>query len=560
MTGEKNRDYDEITSFLGEFGPFQIAAFVLLSASAIPNGYMGMCMVFVADVPAHRCKLSINSTDNGTELEVPFHEQITRVGPDMCSRYKLIGNSTETARLGNDTEGCLDGWVFSTGEYTASIVDEWDLVCDNAWKVPLSTSTFFIGVLIGSYTSGQLSDRFGRKPVFFWSLALQTVFALIQATSVSWVMFCIFNCLRGIGQISNFITSLVLGCEILSQSTRVSFTLLGHSICFGIGYAFLSLVAYFIRGWRMLLVAAAIPGFLYIPVWWVIPESPRWLLQRGRVEEAELVIRNAAKRNGVPAPEVIFRADECLELMQNEGGEERQAQTYTFVDLIRTTNMRNITFILLVLWAVTVMVFYGLSLNTGNMHGNAYLNSFISAVTEIVAYIATWLLINRAPRPTILFSTLLFCGIMLLIIKLVPEDMHAMSQVLALLGKLGVSGAYAFLYLFSTELLPTVVRNMGLGVSSTAGRIGSIISPYVVYIGVYSKILPYIVFGTLSILAAVVSILLPDTRNCKLPDHISQVKPIRSCCSPKEASTAPSRTSPDCKEMSNFPDKLSKTV
>ncbi|XP_071755710.2 organic cation/carnitine transporter 2-like isoform X2 [Centroberyx gerrardi] len=451
MTGEKNRDYDEITSFLGEFGPFQIAAFVLLSASAIPNGYMGMCMVFVADVPAHRCKLSINSTDNGTELEVPFHEQITRVGPDMCSRYKLIGNSTETARLGNDTEGCLDGWVFSTGEYTASIVDEWDLVCDNAWKVPLSTSTFFIGVLIGSYTSGQLSDR-------------------------------------------------------------------------------------------------------------VIPESPRWLLQRGRVEEAELVIRNAAKRNGVPAPEVIFRADECLELMQNEGGEERQAQTYTFVDLIRTTNMRNITFILLVLWAVTVMVFYGLSLNTGNMHGNAYLNSFISAVTEIVAYIATWLLINRAPRPTILFSTLLFCGIMLLIIKLVPEDMHAMSQVLALLGKLGVSGAYAFLYLFSTELLPTVVRNMGLGVSSTAGRIGSIISPYVVYIGVYSKILPYIVFGTLSILAAVVSILLPDTRNCKLPDHISQVKPIRSCCSPKEASTAPSRTSPDCKEMSNFPDKLSKTV
>ncbi|XP_070774910.1 organic cation/carnitine transporter 2-like [Enoplosus armatus] len=515
------KDFDEITSFLGDYGLFQILISVLLSLSAIPCGYMGVIVVFVSDTPEHRCKLSINSTRSGADVGALFLEHSSWIGPDSCSRYKLNGNWTG---LSNDTEECLDGWVFSTERYTATIVSEWDLVCDNAWKVPFSTSLFFVGGLIGSFISGHLSDQFGRKPVFFFTVILQTVTSLVQATSISWVMFCILNCLRGLGQISNYIASLILGSEVLSQSARVSYTLLGHSLGFGIGYALLPLFAYFIRGWRMLLVAAAIPGFLFIPMWWVIPESPRWLLQKGRVAEAELVIRNAAKRNKVPAPEVIFRAGECLELMQNKGEEE---QTYTYVDLMRTRNMRHITILGVFTWISVSMVFYGLSLNTSNLNGNVYLNCFTSAAIDILVYVATWLLVNRVPRPTLLFSTLMFCGIMLLVMQLVPEDMHVMFQVLALVGKMGVSGAYCVIYVFFTELIPTVVRNMGLGIVSTAARIGTIICPYVIYMGVYNKILPYIIFGTISIMAAVVCMLLPDTRNSKLPDLISQAKPTR---------------------------------
>ncbi|GAA6234857.1 solute carrier family 22 member 4-like isoform X1 [Lates japonicus] len=565
MLEGKIKDFDEITSFLGNYGPFQILIIVLLSLSAVPCGYMGVIVVFVSDTPEHHCKISINSTRNGTDVELPFQERGSSssssgsswIGPDSCSRYKRSGNWTETVGLDNDTEQCLDGWVYSTERYTATVVSEWDLVCDNAWKVPFSTSSFFLGVLIGSFVSGHLSDRFGRKPVFYFTMVLQTVTALIQATSVSWVMFCILNCLRGLGQISNYIASLVLGSEILSQSARVSFTLLCHSLGFGIGYALLPLFAYFIRGWRMLLVATAIPGFLFIPTWWLIPESPRWLLQKGRVEEAELVIRNAAKMNRVPVPEVIFEAGECLEIMQNKGEEP---QTYTYMDLIRTRNMRNITVLSVFIWMSTAIVFYGLSLNTSNLNGNVYLNCFISGAFDIVSYVASWLLINRAPRPTLLFSTLMFCGIMLLIIKLVPEDMHLMFQVLALLGKMGVSGAYCFTYVFATELIPTVVRNMGLGIGSTAARIGTIICPYVIYMGVYSKILPYIIFGTISIMAAVVGLFLPDTRNCKLPNLISQAKPIRGLCfscnlkscnsCPKETVTAHAGTTEEFKEMS----------
>ncbi|XP_041805058.1 solute carrier family 22 member 5-like isoform X2 [Chelmon rostratus] len=543
MSGAKVKDFDELTAFLGDYGLFQILVIVLLSISAIPCGYMAVLAVFVADTPKHHCKVSINSAGNGTDVE-----NSSWIGPDSCSRYKVNGTWTETAGLGNDTEQCVDGWAYSTEIYTSTIVSEWDLVCDNAWKVPFSTSLYFFGVLTGSLISGHLSDRFGRKIVFFLTMVLQAATALVQATSVSWVMFCILNFLRGIGQISNYMGSLVLGSEMLSQSARVKYTVLGHCLGYGIGYALLPLLAYFIRGWRMLLVASAIPSILFFPMWWVIPESPRWLLQKGRVEEAELVIRNAAKMNKVTAPEVLFRTDECLELTQNKGDEEH---TYTYVDLIRTPNMRNIQILGVFIWMSVAMVFFGLSLNTSNLNGNVYLNCFISAATDIVAYLGTWVLISRVPRPTVLFSTLMFCGLIFLIIQLVPKDMPVLFQVLALVGRIGVSCAYCFIFVFFTELIPTVVRNMGLGVNATAAYIGTIMCPYLIYMGTYSQVLPYIIFGTVSIMAAAASMLLPDTRNGKLPDLISQAKPLRGCCPKDNRATTQSDATEGWKDTNN---------
>lgn len=41
-----------------------------------------------------------------------------------------------------------------------SVFSQWDLVCDNKWKVPFASSTLFVGYLVGSLISGQLSDRY----------------------------------------------------------------------------------------------------------------------------------------------------------------------------------------------------------------------------------------------------------------------------------------------------------------------------------------------------------------------------------------------------------------
>ena len=58
-------------------------------------------------------------------------------------------------------------------------------------------------------------------------------------------------------------------------------------------------------------------------------------------------------------------------------------------------------------------------------------------------------------------------------------DVQWVTTVLAMVGKLGISAAFVAIYLLSAELFPTVVRNLGMGCSSTVGRLGSGVSPYI---------------------------------------------------------------------------------
>nr|XP_023686486.1 solute carrier family 22 member 5-like [Paramormyrops kingsleyae] len=284
----------------------------------------------------------------------------------------------------------------------------------------------------------------------------------------------------------------------------------------------------------MLLMALTVPGFLCVPLWWVIPESPRWLLTHGQVDKADAIIRAIARKNGVNAPEVIFKTEDGSQLLRKT----EPQRMYTILDLVRTANIRNITILNTIIWIVTSMTYYGLSLNTPNMGGDPYLNCFISAVTEIVAYVATWLFMRYTVRRFTLIFLFLLSGVTLLVIKFVPDELDAVVLVLVMLGKGGITAAYCFIYVYSTEMFPTVLRNTGMGAISTATRVGTIISPYIAYIGDYNKVAPYLLMGGVTVLVGFLSLLLPETKDNELPELISQVKPIMCKCASKKSERA----------------------
>ncbi|KAG9339815.1 hypothetical protein JZ751_022482 [Albula glossodonta] len=498
-------DYDQDTAFLGKWGPFQQAVFFLLCASTVPNGLSALSIVFLGASPSHHCLIpgGANISERWREAGIPTEEVNGQAKRSGCQRFRLdlIANFSALDLIpGVDVnlshvplEGCVDGWTYSDDFYQTTIVTEFDLVCSNEWKQPFTSSVFFMGVLCGSFLSGQLSDR------------IMTELMIV--------------CLSRCTYFGEDVTP--LSSEILSGQVRVLYSSLGVCLFFAIGYMILPLIAFFIRDWRMLLVAMSVPGLIYIPLWWFIPESPRWLLSQGRVQEAEAILRDAARRNGVTPPMVILTPTE------DEEKKSKREEAYSVVDLFRGSDIRYTTFILFLVWLSLSSGYLGLSLSATSLHGNPYLNCFISAAIEVPAYIVSWLSLKFLPRRLCTSASMLLGGGMLLFIQLVPPSLPSLSTALEMIGKFGLATGSALIFVFTGELYPTVLRNTAVGACSMVARLGGTITPFLIQLSKHDRNLPRTILGSLALLSAAIIVFLPETFGQPLPDTIDQMQKRR---------------------------------
>ncbi|XP_056341146.1 solute carrier family 22 member 13-like isoform X1 [Oenanthe melanoleuca] len=505
-------EFGDLLRVLGQCGRYQKLLVLLVSLPLLLNPFQMVGQVFmVVEVP-HHCDTSwIRAVGPNLTEEEQLNLTLPR-GADgqleQCSMYSPVDWDLDSilAYGLNDTQKCSNGWVYPSGQ-PPSLLTEFDLVCDRAVLNDVSQSIYMAGLLVGATFFGMLSDRIGRRPVFLICMLLQAVFGLATAFVPHFYVFIAFRFVVGAAVSGIMITVVSLVTEWVGVSYRPKAVLIAHT-AFAIGQMSVAGLSYGIRNWRLLEIAGSAPMFALFFYIWVLPESARWLVTKGRVEEAKKLLQKAAATNKRSLP------PELLEQLKPE----KEVKSASLLDLFRKKNQRKVTLIMSCVWFADSIVYYGLSLSVTDFGLNIYLTQLAFGAVEFPARISCIFLLEWFGRKKVQGTLLLLSGLLCLILTGIPEEQPLAITVLAVIGKFTSTAAFSTSYVYAAELFPTTVRQTGVGLCSTMARVAGILAPLIIPLDQYHRAIPMAIFGSIPVLVALSCILLPETRGVELPD------------------------------------------
>ncbi|XP_060947851.1 solute carrier family 22 member 2-like [Limanda limanda] len=521
--------FDDILEEVGNFGRCQKRIFAMMCLVSMPWAGVYVGIVFQGFTPDHWCRDPALvetreacgwSLEHSRRLTLPQVNGSGGVQPSSCERYELDWNSTsltcdsQELDLGRTPRtACKDGWEYDY-KGRQSFVTEFDLVCADSWLVDMYQATLNIGFLIGSITIGYLADRFGRKLSFLMSNLFNGITGILVAVAPNYVSLLVFRTLYGFGVKGGWVVGYVLITELVGVEHRRTVGVL-YQMFFSVGILLLPLLAYFITDWRWLQVVITVPYIVFLSYYWFVPESPRWLLSQNKKTEAVKITEDMAKEN----KRTLSKNIETLT------DDNAVSCTASFMDLIRTPNMRKHTFILSFNWFTSAVVYQGLIMRLGILGGNVYIDFLISGLLEFPAAFLILFTIERIGRRLPFATANMVAGAACFITAMIPDSMFWFKTAVACVGRLGITMAFEMVVFVNTELYPTFVRNLGVSVCSTLCDIGGIVAPFLLYrLAVIWLELPLIIFGSLAFVAGGLVLLLPETRGVPLPDTIDDIE------------------------------------
>ncbi|XP_032718012.1 solute carrier family 22 member 7 isoform X1 [Lontra canadensis] len=524
--------FEELLEQVGGFGPFQLCNVALLALPRVLLPMHFLLPVFLTAIPAHRCALpgvpaNFSHQDAWLEAHLPREPDGTLSSCLYFTHSQALPNTTfwgvdqSPGQLEGEpsTAPCPQGWDYDRSEFASTIATEWDLVCEQKGLNKATSTFFFAGVLVGAVAFGYLSDRFGRRRLLLVAYVSSLVLGLASAASVSYIMFVITRTLTGAALAGFTIIVMPLEMEWLDVGHRTVAGVLSGTF-WTVGMMLLALVGYLIRDWRWLLLAVTLPcapGILSL--WWV-PESARWLLTQGRVEEAHRYLLRCARLNG----QLVGEDGLSREALNKVATRERVVQRPSYLDLFRTPRLRHISLCCMVMWFGVNFSYYGLSLDVSGLGLNVYQTQLLFGVVELPSKLLVYLLVRHMGRRLTQAGMLLGTALALGISLLVPSEMGTWSIALAVIGKGFSEAAFTTAYLFTSELYPTVLRQTGMGLTSLVGRLGGSLAPLAALLDGVWLSLPKLAYGGIALLAACTALLLPETRQAQLPETIQDVE------------------------------------
>jgi putative MFS transporter len=389
----------------------------------------------------------------------------------------------------------FDSWDSLVIAFTLPVlIGHWGL---SALQSGALISAGYGGQFVGALVFGALAERYGRLPVLKLLVVAMSGLAIACAMAGSYGQLITLRALQGLAIGGALPCAISYINEIAPTATRGRFFgTFQFLMVSGFGLASLaSAVLIPAFGWRIMFALGAVP-LAVLPFTLKLPESPRWLAGKGRVDDAG---RSLERLGSGPLPAVRPPVS---------GGGARVPFSMLFAGDVRSTSI-----VIALLWFLTAFGSFGLSTWIPSLYvsmfkipvAEALRYNAVATVSIFILPVVLRLTIDRiGRRPLPMFGTAIG-GVALLAMIFIDHRATLGLVGLAIVGQIGVSIGSMVLWPYTAETYPTRIRSLALGTSSSVARGASMLTPLLVGVVLQttgSTTLVFLVFGLASLAVA----------------------------------------------------------
>ncbi len=364
------------------------------------------------------------------------------------------------------------------------------------------------GLFFGALVTGAVADRYGRRAIFRYNMFPIAVLSLAQFLVTDALQLLLLRLSLGFLLGTDYVVSKALLMEFAPR--RIRGRMLGLlAIAWAAGYATAYLVGLMLSAdgpdaWRIVLITGALPAFLILPLRMLVPESPPWLVQQRRPDEARAIM-DKTFGPGIALP-LSPSSDEATASKLRELLSPKWRMR-AFVGASFFT-CQVIPYFALGTFVGRVLEALGIE-DTG-LGGLAY-NVFL-----LIGAALGWIIIDLMPRRVFLVGSFLGAALPLSVLMLESGLSSVIIVALFSVVACALSAMSTLCYVYLVELFPTHLRASGVGLSIAASRIGSAVGTFllpslVAHFGIGAALGSCV--GVLMFGAAVCAAYAPETRH-----------------------------------------------
>ena len=536
---EGNRSIDHIFDKIVGGGGWGQWIIVIASYPIIYCSMSLLMHMFTAYEPRHRCFIPVcdNQTSNVQELWVEFTIPTNHTSNEMlksdetfdpCNMYEIQGDSCDPNSFNRSKILPCETYIYDKSEFDETLTTKLDLVCEKGHKRRFLSTIMMIGLTIGSLIGGRLSDRFGRKVTMLAAVIIIVPVVTFSGYAPNYESYAILrfiscSCLPFI-----WISCNSLHLEIFGAKYRKS-VVIAKDFTYPTGQSLLILFVYFNRTWTFMHVSIGIACAFSLLMFFIIPESVRWLAINGKRYLAEKVLVKIAKRNGKTISiRQMKEIKTILQHVEKEASLKKNQENLHPLDMLRKSHLK-ITLIMMINWISVCVGTYTLILNNTKLSGDIYINWLLSTTLgDIPGTIALIITLKYFGRRFNLFYMQFLLGFCCLVLAFLPKTQTTGILIFYLIGKCAGGAGFLLIWLMTAELYPTNLRSQAVGTLSMVSRIFGALAPFVATLSTFWKPLPMLLLGCPCLIAGTLVYFLPETKHSKLPQTFNEAENMES--------------------------------